>query len=211
MRAMCARRCFLPDTIETRNDMAAFMTSARHLDQGVGQVLQALEPSGRAQNTLVICTTDHGIAFPGAKCNLTDAGIGVMLIMRGPQGFSGGRVCNTMVSQVDIFPTLCDLAASHLLPGWKGGPCMPWVNWPSGGNQRRALRRGDLPRGVRASTRRAHQSLEVHPALRRPADPCASRTAMTAPARTSGWSRVARALVGAGAALRPAVRPKRGK
>jgi arylsulfatase A-like enzyme len=43
------------------------------------------------------------------KCNLTDHGIGVMLIMRGPGGFVGGRVCDAMVSQIDLFPTLCDL------------------------------------------------------------------------------------------------------
>src|SRR5690348_17626702 len=50
------------------------------------------EASGLADNTLIICTTDHGIAFPGAKTTLTDRGIGVMLMMRGPGGFTGGKV-----------------------------------------------------------------------------------------------------------------------
>jgi arylsulfatase A-like enzyme len=89
--------------------MAAFKASARKLDQGVGAVLDALEKSGKADNTLVICTTDHGLAFPGAKATLTDRGIGVMLMMRGPGGFSGGKVYDAMVSHLDLFPTICDL------------------------------------------------------------------------------------------------------
>ena len=81
----------LPDTPETRRDISAFKASAWDLDQGIGSVLDALDANGLSENTLVICTTDHGIAFPRMKGNLTDHGIGVMLIMRGPGGFSGGR------------------------------------------------------------------------------------------------------------------------
>ncbi|MBN1347284.1 MAG: sulfatase [Phycisphaerae bacterium] len=99
----------LPDTPDTRRDMAAFMASARAFDDGVGAVLDALKASGLAENTLVITTTDHGPAFPAMKCNLTDHGIGVMLIIRGPGGFTGGRVADALVSQTDLFPTLCDL------------------------------------------------------------------------------------------------------
>lgn len=98
----------IPDTPETRAEMAAFSASARVLDDGIGRVLKALHASGLEENTLVICTTDHGPAFPGMKCTLTDRGLGVMLILRGPGGFSGGQVSDAMVSQLDIFPTLCE-------------------------------------------------------------------------------------------------------
>jgi N-sulfoglucosamine sulfohydrolase len=110
----------LPDTPGTRQDMAAYKASARALDEAVGTVLQALGESGLADNTLVICTTDHGIAFPGMKCNLTDHGIGVMLIMRGPGGFTGGQVIDALVSHVDLFPTICDLLDVEA-PGWLQG------------------------------------------------------------------------------------------
>jgi len=113
----------LPDTPATRRDMAAFKASARILDQGMGAVLDALEANGLAENTLVICTTDHGIAFPGMKCSLTDHGMGVMLIVRGPGGFSGGQVCDAMVSHVDIFPTICDLQGIEP-PEWLQGTSM---------------------------------------------------------------------------------------
>jgi arylsulfatase A-like enzyme len=110
----------LPDTPETRQDMAAYKASARALDAGVGVILAALAASGLAANTLVIYTTDHGLAFPGMKCNLTDHGIGVSLILRGPGGFSAGQVCDAMASHIDLFPTLCELIGMER-PAWLQG------------------------------------------------------------------------------------------
>jgi N-sulfoglucosamine sulfohydrolase len=117
----------LPDTPETRRDMAAFKKDARRMDQGWGTVLDALEASGLAGDTLVICTTDHGIAFPGMKCNLTDHGIGVMLIVRGPGGFDGGKVIDGMVSHIDVFPTICDLVGIEIPPWVEGKSVLPLV------------------------------------------------------------------------------------
>jgi arylsulfatase A-like enzyme len=99
----------LPDTPETRRDMANFQATARAYDSGVGLVMDALKEHGLEEDTLVVCTTDHGIAFPSMKCNLTNHGTGVMFIMRGPGGFEGGKVVDALCSQIDLFPTLCDL------------------------------------------------------------------------------------------------------
>jgi arylsulfatase A-like enzyme len=107
--------------------MAAFKASARVLDAGVGEVLAALEAGGLAANTLVICTTDHGVAFPAMKCNLTAHGTGVFLMMRGPGGFSGGKVSDAMVSHLDLYPTVCDLLGIAP-PAWlQGASLMPLV------------------------------------------------------------------------------------
>jgi arylsulfatase A-like enzyme len=100
----------LPDTRAVREDVAAYKSSARSLDQGVGRVLNALHDAGMVDNTLIVFTTDHGLAFPGAKGTLYDRGTGVMLIMRGPGGFLGGRVVDELVSHVDLYPTFCELA-----------------------------------------------------------------------------------------------------
>ena len=113
----------LPDTPQTRRDMAGFRASARLLDHGAGLVLDALERNGLAANTLVISTTDHGIAFPRMKCNLTDSGFGVSLILRGPGPFSGGKVSDAMVSHLDVFPTLCDWLELER-PAWLEGRSM---------------------------------------------------------------------------------------
>lgn len=94
-------------------------------------VLAAIDHAGLAHSTLVICTTDHGLAFPDMKCTLTDHGTGVMLIMRGPGGFSGGKIVDALVSHLDVYPTICDLLNTPH-PEWlQGEPLAPLVN----GNQ----------------------------------------------------------------------------
>lgn len=109
-----------PDVPESRRDMAGFHASVRALDWGVGEVLAALEATGLAANTLVISTTDHGLAFPNMKCNLYDGGMGVHLVMRGPGGFTGGKVCDALISHLDLFPTLCELL-NIAPPAWLQG------------------------------------------------------------------------------------------
>lgn len=118
----------LPDVAATRKDMAAFKASARSLDQGIGAVLHALHDFGLVENTLVLCTTDHGIAFPGSKATLLDRGIGVLMLMRGPGGFTGGKVVDAPVSHLDVYPTLCELAGVEA-PAWlQGTSLMPLVH-----------------------------------------------------------------------------------
>jgi arylsulfatase A-like enzyme len=109
--------------------MASFRTLARRLDEKMGRVFELIDKHGMTDNTLVICTTDHGIAFPRMKCNLYDTGIGVMLMMRWPNGdahgFRAGRVVDSLVSHVDVFPTLCDVLGIDP-PQWlEGKSLMP--------------------------------------------------------------------------------------
>ena len=98
----------LPDAPMIREDMSAFIETVKIYDRKVGVVLAALEKSGLADRTLVICTTDHGIPFPLMKCNLTDHGTGVLLIMKDAGLFSGGQGLDALVSQIDLFPTVCE-------------------------------------------------------------------------------------------------------
>ncbi|HKY17129.1 MAG TPA: sulfatase/phosphatase domain-containing protein, partial [Microthrixaceae bacterium] len=115
------------DNVLTRRDMASFKASARSLDQGVGAVLNALEEHGIADDTLVIMTTDHGLAYPDSKATMHDRGIGVLLLLRGPGGFERGRVHDALVSHLDLFPTICDVAGiDH--PDWlEGSSLLPLV------------------------------------------------------------------------------------
>lgn len=109
-----------PDSQDLRQDMAFFIDSVRTLDRKIEHVLDSIERNGWGNNTLVICTTDHGIAFPMMKCHLTDHGIRVMLVMRGPSGYNGGKVVDGLVSHIDVFPTICELAGIAS-PDWLQG------------------------------------------------------------------------------------------
>ncbi len=98
----------LPDTRQVRADIADYNAALTRLDGYVGTVLDALDEADLADDTLVICTTDHGVPFPRYKSRLTDAGTGVLLILRGP-GIDAGRRVPQMVSHLDLVPTLCEM------------------------------------------------------------------------------------------------------
>ena len=72
-------------------------------------IVDALKRNNLYENSIIIFTTDHGLAVPFNKCNLTDTGIGVSLIMKVPEAASNGKVVDSLVSQIDVFPTLCEL------------------------------------------------------------------------------------------------------
>ncbi len=101
---------YLQDTPDIRSDLEAFQATIRFFDQRVGEILDQLEKSGQAANTLVIMTSDHGIPYPGAKWSARKAGIENPLIMHCPgTALDGGKVFNGMMSNVDVLPTLLDL------------------------------------------------------------------------------------------------------
>lgn len=116
---------YLPDTPKVRRDFAQFNGSVKVLDSAVGQIIRALEDTGLEENTLVIYTTDHGIAFPRAKGTFTDAGLETALIMYCPKMLRGGRVQNEMLCNIDLMPTLLDWVGADMPEGLDGQSFMP--------------------------------------------------------------------------------------
>jgi arylsulfatase A-like enzyme len=84
-----------------------------YLDRQVGRILDALKESGKAANTYVVFTADHGLAVGQhgllGKQNLYDHSTRVPLIVTGP-GIRAGRRVDEMVYQHSVFPTTCELA-----------------------------------------------------------------------------------------------------
>jgi N-sulfoglucosamine sulfohydrolase len=101
---------YLRDTAGTREEVAELQGAVRHVDAAIGRLLAGLGRLGLEDHTLVLLTADHGVALPRAKCTLYDPGIEVALVVRHPaRGWSGGRVLDGLVSNVDVLPTLYDL------------------------------------------------------------------------------------------------------
>jgi len=119
---------YLPDTPEVRLDLAQFHGLIHAVDECVGKIFKTLEEKGLAENTWVIFTTDHGIAFPRAKSTLYDPGIKTALLMRWPtrsglppvragsrgEGFAGGRVFRELISNIDLLPTILEATGAEV-------------------------------------------------------------------------------------------------
>ena len=101
---------FLPDVHEVREDLADYIGEIAAFDAAVGVLLDELEKSGEARNTLIVISGDHGPpGFPHGKCNLYDFGTRVPLAIAGP-GVGGGRVVDDLVNLPDLAPTLLEAA-----------------------------------------------------------------------------------------------------
>ncbi len=108
------------DNHHNREVMSAYMTSVQIMDDCAGIVLDAIEKAAIGDQTLVMYTTDHGLPFPNMKCNLYDTGIGVSMMIKTPDKLRQGDAVDALVSQIDLFPTICDLAGlDH--PEWLQG------------------------------------------------------------------------------------------
>ncbi len=100
---------YLPDIPEARADLADYEASIASADMAFGRIVESVDSSAIADSTLIIFTADHGAPFPRAKMTLYDPGIEAALLVRMPGG-PAGLVRREMISNVDVLPTLLDLA-----------------------------------------------------------------------------------------------------
>jgi N-sulfoglucosamine sulfohydrolase len=122
---------FLPDTPVCRHELAQYYQSVSRIDQGLGRLVEILKTAGKYDNTVLIFTSDHGIAFPGGKTTVYEGGMRVPMVVKDAREQEsgarrqGGRISNAMVSHVDLTPTILDYAGAlpkdHKLHGrsWK--------------------------------------------------------------------------------------------
>ncbi|MCD6507869.1 sulfatase-like hydrolase/transferase [Candidatus Poribacteria bacterium] len=88
------------------------------IDFQIGRILEALEETDRLENTMIIFTSDHGEFLGDYNCfgkrSMLDAAARVPMIVRYPERFARGYICETPTSLVDIMPTI--LAAAGIDP-----------------------------------------------------------------------------------------------
>ncbi|WP_020617875.1 sulfatase family protein [Paenibacillus daejeonensis] len=104
---------YLLDTPAVREELALLHGSAKALDAGIERIIGELDRLGLSEDTLVIYTTDHGIAFPRAKGTLLDAGLETALLMRQPGTLQAGQVVEDLLCNVDLMPTLLEAAGAQ--------------------------------------------------------------------------------------------------
>lgn len=93
--------------------LQAYMACVAFIDEQVGTVLDALEASPYADNTVVILTSDHGFHVGGKsalyKQTLWDSGTRIPFIVAGLDGMPEGATCQQPISLIDVYPTFVDL------------------------------------------------------------------------------------------------------
>jgi len=110
------------DERRQKKALGGYYASVAYLDAQVGVVLDALEKSGRKDETIVVFTSDHGYHLGEhdfwAKVSLRDESAGVPLIVRVPG--KEPAVCDALVELIDLYPTLsalCGLPPQERLQG----------------------------------------------------------------------------------------------
>lgn len=117
---------FLHDLPEVREAVAALQGATRRMDDVLGAIMQVLESRGVAGETLFVFTTDHGMDLPMAKGTLYDPGIEALQLIRWPNGRIGqGSRIDTMLSHIDLLPTLLDACGIEAPPQCVGRSFLP--------------------------------------------------------------------------------------
>ena len=97
---------YLVDTPETREGLAAYYAAVTYMDAEVGGVLQLLEKTGHAADTLFLFVSEQGSSVPHGKWSCYDPGIRVAAIARWPGKIQPGSENAALVQYVDVVPTL---------------------------------------------------------------------------------------------------------
>lgn len=110
------------DVRRQKKAVGGYYASVAYLDAQVGKVLDALEASGKADQTIVIFTSDHGYHLGEhdfwAKVSLRDESAMVPLIIKVPG--KQPSVCHSFVELIDLYPTtaaLCGLEVPQRIQG----------------------------------------------------------------------------------------------
>ena len=121
---------YLVDGPRTRKDLAQYYHEVSRTDHFTGQLIEELQRQGIADNTYFIYISDNGRPFPRDKTRLYDSGIKTpMIIWKGGDGVPDARV-ESMVSLIDLPPTILELAHVKKSPRLQGVSMMPILKDP---------------------------------------------------------------------------------
>ena len=106
---------YLGQGAKTKSDLAQYYDEIARFDSYIGKVYNELSKQGVADNTLIIIMADNGRPFPHSKTRVNDRGLQSPFIIHWPKGIGINAITsNSMISSVDIAPTILELASSEI-------------------------------------------------------------------------------------------------
>lgn len=112
--------------------LSAYYASVAFMDQQIGRLLDALEAEDLAENTIIVFTSDHGYQLGEhdlwQKWSLHEESVRIPLILAGP-GIDFSET-DALAEQIDIYPTLAELAGLNIPPHVQGKSLVPLVDDP---------------------------------------------------------------------------------
>jgi choline-sulfatase len=122
------RLAWLEEQHQWRNLVRSYLASVSFMDAQVGRVLDALDASGRADETIVVLWSDHGFHLGEkgitGKLSLWERSTRVPLIIAGPGAERGAKVTSP-AELIDVYPTLAELCALPPRAGLDGHSLVP--------------------------------------------------------------------------------------
>ncbi len=108
------------DTPVMRRALTHYYAEVTYLDDQVGRVMQAIERTGQANNTLFVFLSEQGSSPPHGKWTLYDVGIRSATIARWPAKIKPGTTNGALCQYVDWVPTFVSMAGGKPVPGLDG-------------------------------------------------------------------------------------------
>jgi len=103
----------LADTPVTREHFSNYLAEITYMDSQIGEILGALNETGKGDSTLVMFTSEQGSQFPGCKWTNWNTGLHTALVAAWPGRVPEGKRTDALVQYADITPTLIDLAGGE--------------------------------------------------------------------------------------------------
>ncbi len=118
---------YLPDHAIVRQTIVDYYCEVQRFDHECGEILKALQESGRAQNTLVIMVGDNGWQMPRGLANVYDAGTRVPMAIRWPAQIAPSQTSGDFISFEDFAPTLMSAAELTVPDTMTGRDFLPLI------------------------------------------------------------------------------------
>ncbi len=116
---------------EIKNKISKYYAMIEHTDAQIGRILKQLEDSGQAENTLVIYTSDHGLAMGRhglmGKQNQYDHSVRTPFIVKGPN-IPAGKTAPGMFYLNSVYPTAAELAGLPIPESVDAPSIVPLIN-----------------------------------------------------------------------------------